>query len=47
MSTAWGSKNTFVASRLFNEQVFDYVDAIEASSVKEVLVSFININLKR
>ena len=47
MSTAWASKNTFVASRLFNEQVFDYVDAIEASSVKEVLVSFININLKR
>ena len=47
MSTAWSSKNTFVASRLFNEQVFDYVDAIEASSVKEVLVSFINKNLKR
>jgi tagaturonate reductase len=37
MSTAWASKNTFVASDVFNEQVFDYVDAIEASSVKDVL----------
>jgi tagaturonate reductase len=37
MSTAWASKNTFVASDVFNEQVFDYVDAIEASSVKHVL----------
>ena len=37
MSSAWASKNTFVASDVFNEQVFDYVDAIEASSVKDVL----------
>jgi hypothetical protein len=37
MYTAWASKNTFVASDVFNEQVFDYVDAIEASSVKDVL----------
>jgi tagaturonate reductase len=39
MSTAWASKNTFVASSVFNEQVFKYVDVIEASSVKDVLGS--------
>jgi tagaturonate reductase len=41
MSTAWASKNTFVASSVFNEQVFDYVDAIEAGSVIEVLASVV------
>ena len=37
MSIAWASKNSFIASDVFNEQVFDYVYAIEASSVKDVL----------
>ena len=41
MSAAWASKNTFVASKVFNEQVFDYVDAIEAGSVKEILASVV------
>ncbi len=41
MSTAWASKNTFVAPKVFNEQVFDYVDAIEAGSVKEILASVV------
>jgi hypothetical protein len=41
MSTAWASKNTFVASKVFNDQVFDYVDVIEATCVKEVLVSVV------
>jgi len=41
MSTACASKNTFVASSIFNEQVFDYVDAIEAGSVIEVLASVV------
>ena len=41
MSTAWASKNTFVASKVFNEQVFDYVDAIEAGFVKEILASVV------
>jgi tagaturonate reductase len=37
MSTAWTSRNTFVASNAFNNLVFKYVDAIEASSVNDVL----------
>lgn len=41
MFSAWASKNTFVASKVFNDQVFDYVDVIEATSVKEVLVSVV------
>ena len=41
MSSAWASKNTFVASKVFNEKVFDYVDAIEASSVNEILASVV------
>jgi tagaturonate reductase len=41
MSSAWASKNTFVASKVFNEQVFDYVDAIEVGSVKEILASVV------
>jgi len=38
---ALASKTTMVASSIFNDQVFDYVDAIEASSVKGVLVSLV------
>lgn len=38
---ALASKTTMVTSSIFNDQVFDYVDAIRASSVKEVLVSLV------
>jgi tagaturonate reductase len=38
---ALASKTTMVTSSIFNDQVFDYVDAIKASSVKEVLVSLV------
>jgi tagaturonate reductase len=38
---AFASKSTMVASSIFNDQVFDYVDAIKASSVKEILVSLV------
>lgn len=38
---ALASKTTMVTSSIFNDQVFDYVDAIKASSVNEVLVSLV------
>ena len=38
---ALASKTTMVTSSIFNDQVFDYVDSIKASSVKEVLVSLV------
>jgi len=38
---ALASKTTIVTSSIFNDQVFDYVDAIKASSVNEVLVSLV------
>lgn len=39
---ALASKTTIVASEVFNKQVFDCIDKIEASSIKEVLVSLLN-----
>jgi tagaturonate reductase len=38
---ALASKTTMVTSSIFNDQVFDYVDSIKASSVNEVLVSLV------
>jgi tagaturonate reductase len=39
---ALASKTTLVASDVFNRQVFDCIDKIEASSIKNVLVSLLN-----
>jgi len=39
---ALASKTTMVASEVFNRQVFDCIDKIEASSIKNVLVSLLN-----
>ncbi len=39
---ALASKTTMVASDVFNRQVFDCIDKIEASSIKKVLVSLLN-----
>jgi len=39
---ALASKTTMVASDVFNRQVFDCIDKIEASSIKNVLVSLLN-----
>jgi tagaturonate reductase len=39
---ACASKTTMVASEIFNKQVFDCIDKMEASSIKEVLVSMLN-----
>jgi tagaturonate reductase len=39
---ACASKTTMVASEVFNKQVFDCIDKMEASSIKEVLVSVLN-----
>ncbi len=39
---ASASKTTIVASDVFNRQVFDCIDKIEASSIKNVLVSLLN-----
>jgi len=39
---ALASKTTMVASDVFNRQVFDCIDKIEASSIKNVLVSVLN-----
>ena len=39
---ACASKTTMVASEIFNKQVFDCIDKMEASSIKEVLVSVLN-----
>jgi tagaturonate reductase len=39
---ACASKTTMVASEVFNKQVFDCIDKMDASSIKEVLVSVLN-----
>jgi tagaturonate reductase len=39
---ALASKTTLVASEVFNRQVFDCIDKIEASSIKNLLVSLLN-----
>jgi len=39
---ACASKTTMVASEVFNKQVFDCIDKMEASSIKNVLVSLLN-----
>jgi mannitol-1-phosphate/altronate dehydrogenase len=39
---ACASKTTMVASEVFNKQVFDCIDNMEASSINNVLVSLLN-----
>ncbi len=39
---AYTSKTTMVASEIFNKQVFDCIDKMDASSIKNVLVSLLN-----
>jgi tagaturonate reductase len=39
---ALASKTTMVASEIFNKQVFDCIDKMDASSIKNVLVSLLN-----
>ena len=39
---AYASKTTMVASEVFNKQVFDCIDNMEASSINNVLVSLLN-----
>ncbi len=39
---ACASKTTMVASEIFNKQVFDCIDKMEANSIKNVLVSLLN-----
>jgi len=41
MSNVWASKTTFIPSSIFNEQVFDYIDKIDASSVTEILATIV------
>jgi tagaturonate reductase len=41
MSNAWASKTTFIPSSIFNEQVFAYIDKIDASSVTEILATIV------
>jgi tagaturonate reductase len=41
MSNAWASKTTFIPSSIFNEQVFTYIDKIDASSVTEILATIV------
>jgi hypothetical protein len=36
------SKTTMVASEVFDKQVFDCIDKMDASSIKNVLVSLLN-----
>jgi mannitol-1-phosphate/altronate dehydrogenase len=39
---ALASKTTIVASEVFDKQVFDCIDKMDASSIKNVLVSLLN-----
>jgi hypothetical protein len=41
MSSAVATKTTFMQSSIFNEQVFEYVDKINASSVTDLLAAVV------